>query len=110
MYTGYLQTFDYIDRQTSFNRRQMTIEADGSFRMVLAHRDPGLPNWLDTMGRAGGTIVFFTPKSRGAQLHPRRLIIRKATNAWVCGCEAQTRHPRNATKECPATGYLQRGS
>ena len=31
---------------------------DGSFTMVIAHRDPGVPNWLDTQGSALG-IVFW---------------------------------------------------
>ena len=30
----------------------------GSFRMVVAHADPGVPNWIDTEGRASGTLFF----------------------------------------------------
>jgi len=33
-------------------------KADGSFEMVIAHKDPGRPNWLDTEGRAYG-IMFW---------------------------------------------------
>ena len=26
--------------------------------MVVAHADPGIPNWIDTEGRASGTLFF----------------------------------------------------
>ena len=29
---------------------------DGSVRFVIAHRDPGVPNWLDTAGHQRGTV------------------------------------------------------
>ena len=32
---------------------------DGVVRLVVAHRDPGVPNWLDTTGHAEG---FLTPR------------------------------------------------
>jgi hypothetical protein len=58
-----MQTFDYASRQVSLNRAQTTLAADGSFRMVVAHEDPGVPNWLDTEGRPFGMIFwrFFLP-------------------------------------------------
>ncbi len=32
--------------------------------MVLAHQDPGVPNWIDTEGRQTGTVFwrFFLPE------------------------------------------------
>jgi hypothetical protein len=42
----------------SLNRRQTKPEADGSFRIVVAGEDPGVPNWLDTEGRAFGLVFF----------------------------------------------------
>ena len=65
-----------MDRQTSFNRKQMTIGDDGSFRMVLAHRDPGLPNWLDTMGRAGGTVFWRFLLPEGAVQRPEATVVK----------------------------------
>ena len=58
LWTRHQQTYDYASRPVSRNRAQTRLEADGSFRMVLAHRDPGVPNWLDTEGRPFG-IVFW---------------------------------------------------
>ncbi len=36
----------------------MKLEVDGTFRIVVAHRDPGTPNWLDASGHAEGSVVF----------------------------------------------------
>ena len=64
LWTRHQQTFDYEHRQVSLNRAQTEADADGNFRMVIAHRDPGVPNWLDTEGRALGIVFwrFFLPE------------------------------------------------
>ena len=33
-------------------------EDDGSVRIVVAHEDPGVPNWINTVGHARGTMCF----------------------------------------------------
>jgi hypothetical protein len=58
LWNRHQQTLDYTSRRVSLNRRQTALEPDGSFRMVLAARDPGVPNWIDTEGRPFG-IVFW---------------------------------------------------
>jgi hypothetical protein len=60
----YLQTFDYAHRHASRNRANTTLEPDGSFRMVVAHEDPGVPNWIDTEQRPFGMLFwrFFLPE------------------------------------------------
>lgn len=45
------QSADYQYRQSSLNGHQAVIDADGVFRAVISHQDPGLANWLDTAGR-----------------------------------------------------------
>jgi hypothetical protein len=59
-----LQTYDYAHRRVSLNRAQTTVDDDGSFTMVIAHEDPGLPNWLDTEGRPFGMVFwrYFLPE------------------------------------------------
>ena len=52
------QTLDYMNRPVSRNRATTTLETDGSFRIVVAHANPGIPNWIDTEGRASGTLFF----------------------------------------------------
>jgi len=53
-----LQTPPYRHRRVSLNRRQIRYERDGSFALVVAHRDPGVPNWLDTAGLPTGMIFW----------------------------------------------------
>lgn len=43
-------SIEYWKRTSSFNMRQMAADEDGNFTFVIAHRDPGIHNWLDTGG------------------------------------------------------------
>jgi hypothetical protein len=79
LWNRYLQTYDYVHRPVSRNRANTTLEADGTFRIVIAHRDPGVPNWIDTEGRPFGMVFwrFFlpegdidTPQARVVKLSP----------------------------------------
>ncbi|HEX7097414.1 MAG TPA: DUF1214 domain-containing protein [Acidimicrobiales bacterium] len=58
LWTSNMQTLEYRYRQTSLNNVQLRTSPDGSFRVVVAHEDPGVPNWLDTEGRPNGTIFW----------------------------------------------------
>jgi len=58
LWDRYLQSYDYNNRRVSLNRAQTRLEPDGSFRLIVAHRDPGVPNWLDTEGRPGGILYW----------------------------------------------------
>ena len=53
-----LQTPPYRYRRVSLNRRQIRYEKDGSFEIVVAHRDPGVPNWIDAAGQRTGMIFW----------------------------------------------------
>jgi hypothetical protein len=53
-----LQTPPYRYRRVSLNRRQVHYTADGSFEIVVAHRDPGVPNWIDPAGIREGMIFW----------------------------------------------------
>jgi hypothetical protein len=53
----YWESLDFATRQTSLNGHQARIDPDGVFRAVIAHDDPGVPNWLDAAGYPGGTIA-----------------------------------------------------
>jgi hypothetical protein len=44
-------------RQTSLNSHWARLDADGLFRGIIAHEDPGVPNWLDTEGNERGTLA-----------------------------------------------------
>jgi hypothetical protein len=51
------EAVEYATRQSSLNHHQGRLDADGVFRGVIAHEDPGVPNWLDTAGNRRGTIA-----------------------------------------------------
>jgi hypothetical protein len=48
---------DWHLRQTSINGHQAVLDDDGVFRAVIAHHDPGVPNWLDAGGIEKGLIA-----------------------------------------------------
>jgi hypothetical protein len=50
------RTGDYANNQASLNAHQARLDSDGKFRAVIARRDPGVPNWLDTGGYDEGVI------------------------------------------------------
>ncbi|MEZ4332423.1 MAG: DUF1214 domain-containing protein [Myxococcota bacterium] len=64
LWTRHQMTYDYVNRPIGLNRKQTKLESDGSFRIVLAHRDPGVPNWLDSEGRPFGLVFwrYFLPE------------------------------------------------
>ena len=61
------QAIDYRYRPGSLNRKQMQLNKDGSFTCVLAHVDPGVPNWIETAGHSLGTMCW---RWIGADRHP----------------------------------------
>jgi hypothetical protein len=54
----WLESGDFDRRQTSLNDAQAHVDADGRVRVVVAHEDPGVPNWIDTEGRRVGMLVY----------------------------------------------------
>ncbi len=40
----------------TINKHTAHYEPDGSVRLVIAHRDPGVPNWMDTSGHRHGAM------------------------------------------------------
>jgi len=51
-------SLEYANRQTSLTGDQARQDEDGAYRIVIAHRDPGVQNWLDTTGLARGYILL----------------------------------------------------
>jgi hypothetical protein len=58
LWNRHMQTLEYAHRRSSRNSSQIAYEPDGSYAIVVAHRDPGVPNWLDTGGHRFGTIFW----------------------------------------------------
>lgn len=58
LWNRFQQTLDYANRSVSLNRAQTSLEDDGSFKIIIAHNDPGQPNWLDTEGNLFGLVFW----------------------------------------------------
>ena len=50
------ETVDWRTRTAVINGDTAVRRDDGTVRLVVAHQDPGLPNWLDTAGHPAGSL------------------------------------------------------
>jgi hypothetical protein len=58
LWNPFIHTYDYAYDQVTINASAVTLEADGSWKLVVSATDPGVPNWLCTQGHARGLIWF----------------------------------------------------
>lgn len=70
----WLQPLDFVNRVTSLNDGQLHVDEDGKVRIVLAHADPGVQNWLDTSGLRTGLMSYRYVKPTVAPTPTTRLI------------------------------------
>jgi hypothetical protein len=54
----WLESLDFMRFETHVNSATAVADDSGRVRVVVAHRDPGVPNWLDTAGRARGGLAL----------------------------------------------------
>jgi len=52
----WMESLDYRWLPVTVNAKSAHYEPDGSVRIVIAHRDPGVPNWMDTAGHRHGAM------------------------------------------------------
>lgn len=51
-------SLDYVNHQTSLNNTQAQVDPDGMIRMVLSEANPGVTNWIETVGHPRGYLQF----------------------------------------------------
>ncbi|OHV06135.1 hypothetical protein [Mycobacterium talmoniae] len=51
-------SLDYINHQTSLNGTQAQADPDGKIRIVVADQNPGVTNWVETLGHRRGFLQF----------------------------------------------------
>jgi hypothetical protein len=51
-------SLDYINHQTSLNGTQAQVDPDGKIRIVVSERNPGVTNWVETLGHRKGYLQF----------------------------------------------------
>ena len=69
----WMESLDYHCQRIHLNCHGARLNPDGSVTIVVAHRDPGHPNWLTTAGHALGTSLF---RLIGAQDRPAQIKVR----------------------------------
>ncbi|MBX3273477.1 MAG: DUF1214 domain-containing protein [Sandaracinaceae bacterium] len=64
----WMESLDYRYFRIHVSSKTATYRPDGSVRIVVAHEDPGVPNWIQTVGHARGTMCFRWVR---AEQHPQ---------------------------------------
>ena len=52
------ESLDFENRPVHVNSGTATYREDGSFRLVVAHEDPGVPNWIDPAHHHHGVMAL----------------------------------------------------
>ena len=54
----WMESLDYRHFRIHTNKHLAHYEEDGSVRLIVAHENPGRPNWIETAGHTSGTMCF----------------------------------------------------
>jgi len=54
----FFNSMDYLYRPVSYTPSRTKVDGDGRIRLVMAHRDPNVHNWLDTQGFERGNLTY----------------------------------------------------
>ena len=82
-----LDSGDFANRQTTLNMVQTVVDDDARIRLVVAHDDPGIANWIDTEHQPEGMLVYRSIGTRSRPTLESRVV------------------PLAALRECLPTGY-----
>jgi hypothetical protein len=114
---GWLGSLDYRHRTASLNIAQVERNEDGTVTLIVASRDPGYRNWLDTTGlHVGAMFVRWQklPDQAGdASQAVRTVKLVKLTDlatSLPSGASKFTPEQRRAQQEARAAGYARRFS
>ena len=54
----WMESLDYRHHRIHTNKHLAHYEDDNSVRLIVAHENPGQPNWIETAGHTSGTMCF----------------------------------------------------
>ncbi len=63
----WMESLDYRYHQIHLNKHTAHYESDGRVKIIVAHSNPGHPNWIETAGHDRGTLCW---RWIGAEKHP----------------------------------------
>jgi len=72
----FVESLDYLYRPVSHSPARTKVDSDGVVRMVIAHDDPGVHNWLDTQGFTEGNLGYRNLMSQNPATFRTRLVPR----------------------------------
>jgi hypothetical protein len=78
---AFFSTLDWANAQSSLNDQQAVLDSDGVLRVVVGPWDPGVKNWLDTIGHQFGVLQF---RWSGGHEAPR-IVVEKVSSALTSG-------------------------
>ena len=75
LWNRFSQTVDPRVWRSTLNQNQAVVESDGSVKILVAARDPGHPNWLQTGGRRSGSLFwrFLLTESAPGMIESKRV-------------------------------------
>jgi Protein of unknown function (DUF1214) len=69
-------SMDFLYRPVSYTPARTKVDSDGVVRLVIAHDDPGVHNWLDTQGFSNGNLTYRNLMSQNPARFRTRLVKR----------------------------------
>ena len=72
----FAQSMDFLYRPVSYSPARTQVDSDGVVRLVIAHDDPGVHNWLDTQGMPAGNLGYRNLMSQNPATFRTRLVKR----------------------------------
>ena len=54
----WMESLDYRYHKVCINKANAEYDGEGIIKIVIAHKDPGLPNWIDTCHHNEGTMCW----------------------------------------------------
>ena len=74
----FMGSLDFLHRPVSYTPARTAIGPDKVVRLVIAHDDPGVANWLDTQGFGQGNLTYRNLLSQNPAAFRTRLVKRDA--------------------------------
>jgi hypothetical protein len=102
---GWYESFDYRHHFCGLTCEGAQLEPDGSVVLIVAERDPGVANWLETAGHGEGHIAIRWQLTEGNLPIPETTVVRVGEVAAVTGMAPVTRQERSRQRALLAESF-----
>ena len=95
----FMDSMDFLHRPVSYTPARASVDSDGKIRLIIAHTDPGVANWLDTQGFPEGNLTYRNLLSQQGTLFETSLVKRAdLASALPAGTAMVTPEEREAER------------